>query len=272
MRLTKKQLDQLLHRDSKNWYHLLDKYFNRYDINTDNRVAGFMCQTLHESDYYKRLTENLNYSAKRLNEVFPKYFARAGRDARQYHRQPEKIANVVYANRIGNGGIDSGDGWRFRGGGLMQLTGKSNYLTFAEDIRMALDDAAEYVRTPKGAVHSACWFWKTNNLNQYCDNRDVVGLSKRVNGGTNGLEDRIVLWNKTLYMLQNGLSPYSFSNLSLGSSGAEVKKLQYLLKLKPDGVFGPATRKAVQNWQIQNGLTPDGIVGPKTYQRMQKLL
>lgn len=273
MRLTKEQLDILLNKDSISWYSLLDQYFNKYDINTDYRIAGFMSQTIHESAHYTRLSENLNYSSARLNQVFPKYFYRAGRNADNYHRQPEKIANIVYANRMGNGGVDSGDGWRYRGGGLIQLTGKNNYQLFAKDINISIEQASEYVRTPKGAVHSACWFWDTNRLNSYCDNKDIVELSKRVNGGVNGLKDRVFIWNKTLSLLQKGTnSNLSFTNLAQGSRGPYVTKIQKALGLKADGIFGPATRKAVVTWQLQNNLNPDGIVGPLTYRKLQNIM
>lgn len=272
MRLTKQQLDLLLGRDSKDWYYLLDEYFNKYDINTDYRVSGFMSQTIHESNHYKYLSENLNYSAKRLNQVFPKYFARAGRNAADYHRQPEKIANIVYANRMGNGSPESGDGWRYRGGGLIQLTGKNNYHNFSNSIGIDVQEAAEYVRSPRGAVHSACWFWSENNLNRYCDNKDVVTLSKRVNGGTNGLRDRVNIWDKSLSLMQNGASPYSFVTLSVGSRGRDVAKIQQALNIASDGIYGNNTKKAVMSWQAKNGLVADGIIGPKTYRKLQNIM
>ena len=132
--------------------------------------------------------ENLNYSAKALNTIFPKYFRRAGRDANEYHRQPEKIANVIYANRMDNGDTDSGDGWTFRGGGILQLTGRYNYTKFAKEMDMSAEEAVDYVRTKKGAL-DLCWFWDTNGLNKYCDAMDIVGATKRINGGTIGLDD-----------------------------------------------------------------------------------
>ena len=115
---------------------------------------------------------------KALNAIFPKYFERAGRDAQDYHRQPRKIANVIYANRMDNGDTDSGDGWRFRGGGILQLTGRYNYTKFGEEVEMSPEEAVEYVRTKKGALDSACWFWDTNDINKYADARDVKGATK----------------------------------------------------------------------------------------------
>ena len=137
-----------------------------------------------------RITENLNYRAEALNKIFPKYFKRAGRDADKYHRQPEKIANVIYANRMDNGDIDSGDGWHFRGGGILQLTGRYNYTQFGKAEELSASEATDFVRTPIGALASACWFWDTNNINRYCDTQDIVTMTKRINGGTIGLADR----------------------------------------------------------------------------------
>ena len=151
---------------------------------------GFIAQTAHESASYKTITENLNYSAKALDAIFGKYFKRAGIDAQDYHRQPKKIANRIYAGRMDNGSTSSGDGWTFRGGGILQLTGRYNYTQFGKTVGMSAEEATDYVRTPKGAIESACWFWTTNDINKYCDKNDIVGMTKRINGGTIGLADR----------------------------------------------------------------------------------
>jgi putative chitinase len=181
----------ILHRgDADEWYDAMVAMFPKYDITTEARVAGFIAQTAHESANYKVLSENLNYSAKALDAIFGKYFKRAGRDAQQYHRQPEKIANTIYANRMDNGNTASGDGWRYRGGGILQLTGKYNYTAFGKSVGMSAEDATDYVRTKEGAIESACWFWKENNINKYCDSNDIVRMTKRINGGTIGLADR----------------------------------------------------------------------------------
>lgn len=163
---------------------------SKYGINNTLRLAHFLAQTAHESGGFRAIEENLNYSATGLNKIFPKYFVNAGRDANDYHRQPEKIANVVYASRMGNGNTASGDGYKYRGRGLIQLTGKSNYSAFAKDSEMTLDQAIKHLSTPKGAVESAAWFWAKNNLNALADKDDVVAVTKKINGGTNGLEDR----------------------------------------------------------------------------------
>ena len=266
--------EELIHRDDwEEWYEAMCEILPLWDINTIPRVAGFLAQTGHESGGFRVLTENLNYSAKALNTIFPKYFKRAGRDANEYHRQPEKIANVVYANRMDNGDEASGDGWKFRGGGLIQLTGRHNYTEFAEDVDMTVDEAVDYVRTKKGALDSACWFWDENNLNKLCDALDIVRMTKRINGGTIGLEDRKKHWEHALDVLGGDaeIEPEEEKELNLnqtikqGSRGPLVKEVQEHLGIEPaDGIFGPGTARQVKEWQASNGLTADGIVGPKT--------
>lgn len=159
------------------------------------RLAHFFAQILHESGCMRFDMENLNYSSDALRRVFAKYFP-TKELADAYARQPEKIANRVYAKRMGNGTEESGDGWRYRGRGLIQLTGRTNYSAFAEwvgDARI-MDEpdrvASEY------AVHSAVFYWDRNKLNQVADRDDVVALTKRVNGGLNGLAHRRELLNK----------------------------------------------------------------------------
>jgi putative chitinase len=161
-----------------------------YDMNVNPaRLAGFLAQTAHESGGYTAIKENLNYSAKGLRGTFGKYFPN-DELANQYAKKPERIANRVYANRMSNGPEESGDGYRFCGRGLIQLTGRANYTKFAQDLSMSLEDTVAYLETPNGAVASAGWFWDNNKLNQYCDSGDFVTLTKRINGGTIGLEDR----------------------------------------------------------------------------------
>ena len=165
------------------------------------RIAAFLAQIAHESGGFNFVKENLNYGAKGLRAVFGKYFP-TEEMALEYERQPEKIANRVYANRMSNGDEASGDGWKFRGRGLIQLTGKDNYSRFADSIGKDLDDTIEYLETAEGAVASACWFWNANKLNSFCDKDDFVGLTRRINGGTNGLEDRQHHYDIALEVLQ----------------------------------------------------------------------
>jgi len=190
-------LDLLTHMCPKTKASVLEGYLEPlntvaeyYEMNVNPaRLAGFLAQTAHESGGYNFIKENLNYSAKGLMGTFKKYFPSED-IAKQYERQPERIANRVYANRMSNGDEASGDGYRFCGRGLIQLTGRANYTKFANDLGMSIEDTVAYLETPNGAVASAGWFWDNNNLNQYCDSGDFVTLTKRINGGTIGLEDR----------------------------------------------------------------------------------
>jgi len=171
------------------WYKAICEILPVYDINTPERVAAFLAQCAHESGNFRFLKENLNYKAESLVKVFPKYFPDMA-TAKAYEKQPAKIANRVYGNRMGNGDEASGDGFRYMGRGLIQLTGKNNYTIFAASIDTPLEEIPEYLQTFEGAVQSACFFWEQNNLNQWADKGDILTLTKRINGGTIGLEDR----------------------------------------------------------------------------------
>ena len=200
--LTKEQLGQLIPGNQyiSHWYEALSEILPEYDINTPPRVAAFIAQCAHESGGFKFLKENLNYKAASLRKVFPKYFP-TDELAQAYEKKPEKIANRIYGGRMGNGPEDSGDGFRYCGRGLIQLTGKENYSWFAASLEIPVEEASEYLETFEGAVQSACWFWETNNLNQWADKGDILTLTKRINGGTIGLEDRIKHYNDALHVL-----------------------------------------------------------------------
>jgi putative chitinase len=173
-----------------------------YELDTSaERLAAFLAQTAHESGAFNFTKENLSYGAKGLMTTFKKYFPTEDL-AKQYERKPEKIANRVYANRMGNGPEESGDGYKFCGRGLIQLTGKSNYTRFAADLDVTLDECVAYMETPAGAVSSAGWFWDQNNLNQYCDSGDFAMLTKRINGGHIGLADRQHHYEQALAILR----------------------------------------------------------------------
>ena len=189
--LTLEQLTQLVPGNPyiEDWHEALDQLLDDYGINTPQRVAHFIAQCAHESGGFKFIKENLNYSAKGLMGTFKKYFPTEDL-ALQYQRKPEKIANRVYANRMGNGDEASGDGWRYCGRGLIQLTGKDNYTFFAGSLGIPVEEAAEYLATFEGAAQSACFFWEQNNLNRFADANDVKGLTRAINGGYIGLEDR----------------------------------------------------------------------------------
>ena len=200
---TEKKLGEILKGNPyvPQWFHALNEILPEYEITSLPRVAAFLAQTAHESGGYRALKENLNYKAESLVKVFPKYFPTIDL-ARQYAHNQEKIANRVYGNRMGNGPEESGDGFRYCGRGLIQLTGKDNYTNFADSIETPVEELPEYLETCEGALQSACWFWETNNLNQWADKGDMLTLTKRINGGTIGLEDRIKHYNHALHVLQ----------------------------------------------------------------------
>ena len=203
--LTLEQLQQLIPRNPhvKEWHGALAQLLPDYEINTPQRIAAFVAQCAHESGNFTQLRENLNYRWQTLRKIFPKYFPTDAL-AQQYAALPNKqqaIANLVYANRMGNGGPESGDGYRFAGKGLIQLTGRDNYTWFAASLDISVEAAAEYLETFEGAAQSACWFWETNKLNTWADRGDILTLTKRINGGTIGLDDRIKHYNHALHVL-----------------------------------------------------------------------
>jgi putative chitinase len=202
MRLTASQLKQMVpgitHVD--HWIEAFDQLLPDYEINTPKRVAAFIAQCAHESGGFKFLKENLNYKAESLMKTFPKYFSDKD-TANAYAKQPVKIANRVYANRMGNGDEASGDGYRYCGRGLIQLTGKSNYSWFAASLEISPDEASEYLETFEGAAQSACWFWENNNLNVEADAGDIKKMTKKINGGYIGLDDRIKHYEHALHIL-----------------------------------------------------------------------
>lgn len=178
------------------WFNAIRAVLAQNDITTKNQVLCFLAQCGHESNEFNVLTENFNYSSDRLLVIFPKYFNKT--TAPQYHRQPQKIANKVYANRMGNGNESSGDGYKYRGRGVIQLTGKDNIRRFSKDTfgddRVVTNP--EMLLEKENAILCACWFWKINNLNTYADSLDMLGLTKKINGGTIGLQERIALLNR----------------------------------------------------------------------------
>jgi len=188
--LTREQLKQMVKNPHINhWYDALEQLLDDYEINTPQRVAAFIAQCAHESGNFVFIKENLNYKAASLRKVFPKYFPTDALAA-EYANKPERIANRVYASRMGNGPEASGDGWKYCGRGLIQLTGKDNYTFFAGSLGISEEEAAEYLATFEGASQSACWFWEQNNLNRFADANDVRGLTRAINGGYIGLSDR----------------------------------------------------------------------------------
>lgn len=262
-------------KEVEEWCKELNKALPKYDINNARRIAAFISQCAHESRDFTALEENLNYSERALNAVFGRYFGQGKRDAREYARNPEKIANYVYMDeyrRSPLGNIHPGDGYRFRGRGLKQLTGRSNYERFARDYDMSAEEAAEWLETKEGALASALWFWNTNELNEIADMNDVRLLTKKINGGDIGLEDREYRYRRAMQALTGDIPLRAPIRrlLKKGSKGQAVKELQRALGIEADGIFGPGTETAVKGWQMANGLTPDGIVGPKTMKKLLK--
>ena len=199
---TREQLAQIIpgnpHVD--HWHEALSLLLPDYEIDTPQRVAAFLAQCAHESGNFVFIKENLNYKAASLRKTFPKYFP-TDELARAYAKKPEMIANRVYANRMGNGDEQSGDGYRYCGRGLIQLTGKSNYENFAASLEISPEEAAEYLGTFEGAAQSACWFWESNNLNVEADAGDIKKMTKKINGGYIGLEDRIKHYEHALHIM-----------------------------------------------------------------------
>lgn len=203
--ITVNQLKQLLPKNPyvDHWHHALEQLFPDYEIDTPKRMAAFIAQCAHESGGFMVLKENLNYKAPSLRKLFSKYFP-TDELAQQYASKPNKqeaIASRIYSNRMGNGDEASKEGYKFCGRGLIQLTGRSNYQAFADSLEMSIDDVPEYLATFEGAAQSACWFWETNKLNQWADKGDIVTLTKRINGGTIGLEDRIKHYEHALHII-----------------------------------------------------------------------
>lgn len=204
--LTTEQFRRLFPRntDPEGWVNSMNEVFPTYEINTPHRVAAFLAQCGHESGGWTVFEENLNYSAKGLNSIFKKYFPTL-ESAQPYERKPQMIANRVYANRMGNGPESSNDGWTYRGRGPIQLTGRSNYTAFAKDM---FENWEEVVNNPDWvtydkdfALMSAIWFWNRNGLNRHADTGDIKTMTRIINGGFIGLEDRIKHYNEAIHLL-----------------------------------------------------------------------
>lgn len=189
-------------KEPEEWCDIIASELPHHGFTTNRQVAAFLAQTAHESADYNTIVENLNYSSDRLVAVFNKYFKNyTTEQLLQFNRNPEAIANVVYANRMGNGDSDSGDGYKFRGRGVLQVTGKSNYMHCSEYLfgsDSVLLDEPDQLLIKSNALGSALWYWNANNL-LGVDN--FVLLTKKINGGVNGLEDRTKVFNIALSVL-----------------------------------------------------------------------
>ena len=191
-------------QDPESWAQSMRDVFPTYDINTPHRVAAFLAQCGHESGGWTVFEENLNYSAQGLNGIFKKYFPTL-ESAQPYARKPEMIANKIYANRMGNGAPETGDGYKYRGRGPIQLTGKDNYRAFAKEMFEDWENLFEnpdWVTSDRDfALMSAIWFWNKNKLNAQADSGDIKLMTKKINGGYIGLEDRIKHYNECIDLL-----------------------------------------------------------------------
>jgi putative chitinase len=180
------------------WEIPLNQVFVKYDISTPKRQAAFIGQCAVESANFTRLQENLNYSAQRLTQVWPSRFPNISM-AEPYANNPEKLANFVYAGRMGN--LQDGDGWKFHGRGLIQLTGRENYANCGSSIGVDIIDNPDLLLTPQYAVLSAGWYWNKHGLNLLADSQEYGAMTRRINGGTTGLDERIAKITKALQVL-----------------------------------------------------------------------
>ena len=266
-------------REHDTWFDALSELLPKYQITTVHRVAGFVSQCAHESVDFTRLEENLNYSWQALRRTWPRHFT-TDNIARTYHRQPERIANRAYANRMSNGPESSGDGWKFRGRGIIQLTGTHNYRTFGRAVGMTPDQVIDYVQTKNGAVEAACWYWNMRNINTPADRGDVNVMTRLINGGTHGLADRRRRYNLAIRVLQTAgagtrpttnTAPSNTTRLVVSRRGANnetVRMAQQYLSISADGIFGPETERTIRIWQTHNKLPVTGELDARTLREM----
>lgn len=203
MILTEDQVKRIIPQNLNfsEWTVLFNLNLPKYSIDTLERVSMFLAQCSHESLQFTKLQENLNYSVQGLLGVFPKYF-KTTELATKYARKPIAIANYVYQNRNGNGNELSGDGWTYRGKGIIGLTFKNNYQAFASYMNKTLDETIVYLETKEGALFSGLYYWKINKLNLLSDSGDVINVTKRINGGVNGLQQRKDEYNRIISILK----------------------------------------------------------------------
>jgi putative chitinase len=269
------------------WLEVALPLLAKYEINTPQRIAMFVAQVGHESGSFNSTIENLNYSSAQLLKVFGRYFTKT--TAKQYERNPEAIANIVYddrnparKNKLGN--TRDGDGWKFRGHGLIQLTGRSAITEFAAAFDMSVDQALEYLKTDRGAFESACWYWSRRNLNARADRGDIEGATKIINGGDNGLADRVSRYRAALPIAVAAaerskqvtipLQPTrpttqaALPEVRRGSPSMYVVPVQRALKLSADGIFGVQTEMAVRSWQRMNKYPVTGVLTPEQHKKL----
>jgi putative chitinase len=245
------------------------------------RLRHFFAQSAAETGGFERLEESLIYSAKRLMQVWPNRFPTMS-SAVPYAGNPGKLAEKVYGGRMGNRRI--GDGWKYRGSGLLQSTGRDRYVELQAETGLDVVDHPELLRTFPGALQSACLYWAKRGVNALADRNDIEAVTRAINGGLIGLPDRKVwfartkrVWGADAAVLAGGMpgavssvSTTALPVLEVDDHGDGVRQLQQMLRAKgasieADGNFGPKTEAAVRAFQEHRGLNPDGIVGPKTW-------
>ncbi|MEM7303507.1 MAG: peptidoglycan-binding protein [Pseudomonadota bacterium] len=247
----------------------INKYRHQYDVDTPKRMAMFIAMIAPETGNFKKLEENLNYSAKRLRQVWPKRFPTMAK-ARQYARNPKKLANYVYGNRLGNKGHKDA-GWLFRGSGPMQNTGRYNFEQVQKATGLPVLKQPELLRQPDAGTHAAFVFWRDNNLNSFADRGDVKGARKRVNGGYHGLKHSRSAYKKALSRFSKGASskPASYKmRRELQPWHEKIKALGF--DIQEPGRASPHNKDAVMAFQRQAGLKVDGIIGPNTKAAIDK--
>lgn len=279
--LTVQQLSRILpnNKEVAAWHKALVATLPQFQINTVERVAAFLAQCAHESSDFTVLEENLNYSAKRLTQVWPKRFPPA--IANQVAGNPRRIAEIAYGNRMGNN--QPGDGYLFRGQGIIQLTGRDNFTRWGQSLNLTAEQAVERIKTKQGAVEAAAWFWKTNNLNRWVDAKDFDGLSDAINigkktakiGDAHGYADRLARYQNYVAILSGRAAQptpvvpptapaapkapvIGARPLRKGARGKIVEQVQAALGVDADGVFGPKTEEAVIAWQQSQGVDATG--------------
>lgn len=282
--LTVQQLSRILPKNKEiaAWHKALMATLPQFQINTVERVAAFLAQCAHESSDFTVMEENLNYSAERLTQVWPKRFPRSV--ANRVARDPRRIAEIAYGNRMGNN--QPNDGYLFRGQGIIQLTGRDNFSHWGQSLNITAEQAVERIKTKQGAVEAAAWFWKINNLNRWVDVGDFDGLSDSINigkktasiGDAHGYADRLKRYHIYVAILTGSGSvpstpmsdatptPGATSKIPIvgarplrkGARGKLVEQIQTALGIVADGVFGPKTEEAVATWQQSRGLDATG--------------
>lgn len=187
--------------DAARWVLALNPAMDWAEINTPKRAAAFIAQAAFESTEFRVLSENLNYSATALQKVFPTHFF--AYEVAKYACRPESIANRVYANRLGNGDEASGDGWKYRGRGAFQITGVENYGAYSTSIYAddRVLETPDYLLDPNDGAMSAAWYWTTKDLNSLADDRDMLTITKKINGGTAGFDYRMAYYRKAISVL-----------------------------------------------------------------------